>query len=79
LEVLRQIKRNTKGNILSKAIFDRYFEDNYKSIVALANPKTVLNAKYAEKDVKDMVLRAYQLINYIKDVSEASKQPAFND
>ena len=29
LEVIRQIRRNTKTNLISKAIFDKYFEENY--------------------------------------------------
>ncbi len=60
-------------------MFDKYFDENYKSIVVLANPKTVLNARYAKKEIKQMVIRADQLNQYIKDVYNNSKQPAFND
>lgn len=35
-------------------------------MVVLANPKTVLNAKYAPKAVREQVIRADGLIDYIK-------------
>lgn len=49
-----------------KMLVDRYFDENYKSIVVLANPKTYLNYKFAKKEVKDKVIRADQLIDFIK-------------
>lgn len=79
LEILRQVKRDSKNSMISKMLFDKYFDENYKSIVVLANPKTVLNAKYAKKEVKQMVIRADQLNSYIKNTYKQSKQAAFND
>ena len=37
--------------------------------MVLANPKTVLNAKYAPKEIREHVIRADQLILYIKKVN----------
>lgn len=79
LEVLRQIRRNSKSNVLTKLLFDKYFYDNYKTVVVLANPKTILNAKYAKKEVRDMIIRADQLNKYINDIYQHSKLPALND
>lgn len=73
LLVLKEIRKATKKNFLSKILFEENFEEKYKSIVVLANPKTVLNARYAKKDVKNQVIRADQLITYIKE-QDASKQ-----
>lgn len=42
---------------------------NYNTIVVLANPKTVLNVKYAKKEVKQMVIRADQLSEFISTLS----------
>ena len=56
LELMKKIKIDNKNNILIKFMAGRYFEDFNKSV--LANPKTVLNAKYAKKEVKDKVIRA---------------------
>jgi superfamily II DNA helicase RecQ len=78
LEVIRQIKGDSK-NIVYKAIFDKFFDENYKSIVVLANPKTILNARYAKKEIKDKVIRADQLNRYIKETCEKSNSAAFND
>ncbi|WP_241421678.1 HRDC domain-containing protein [Candidatus Contubernalis alkaliaceticus] len=79
LEILRQIKKEKKSNKILKIMFDKFFYENYKSIVVLANPKTVLNAGYAKKEIRQMVIRADQLNQYIKDVYNNSKQPVFND
>lgn len=72
LELIKKIKIDKKNNILAKLMFERCFEDFNKSVVVLANPKTVLNAKYAKKEVKDRVIRADQLISYIKEVYKQS-------
>lgn len=79
LEVLKQIRRTSKGNIISKFMFDKYFDENYKAIVVLANPKTILNDRYAKKEVKEMIIRADQLINYIKDINKKSANPSSSD
>lgn len=70
LRVLKEIRKESKGNFLLKMSFDKNFEENYKSIVVLANPKTYLNAKYAKKEVKQQVIRADQLVSYIKETDE---------
>ena len=79
LELMKKIRVDNKSNILTKFIVGRYFEDNYKSVVVLANPKTVLNAKFAKKEVKDKVIRADQLVKHIKDMYKQSKETAVSD
>ena len=79
LEVLKRIKKESKSNFISKFLFDKYFNDNYKSIVVLANPKTVLNSRYAKKEIKDKVIKADQLINYIKEVNSKSDLMSLSD
>lgn len=66
LQILKQLRAASKGNIFSRKIFEKYFDETYKSIVVLANPKTVLNAKYAKKEVKEQIVRADQLVQKIK-------------
>lgn len=70
LRVLKEIRKESKGNFLLKMVFEKNFEENYKSIVVLANPTTYLNAKYAKKEVKQQVIRADQLVAYIKKTDE---------
>ena len=73
LELMKKIKTDNKNNILIKYMAGRYFEEFNKSVVVLANPKTILNAKYAKKEVKEKVIRADQLVKYIKEMYENSK------
>lgn len=73
LQLMKKIKTDSKNNILTKYMAGRYFEDLNKSVVVLANPKTVLNARYAKKKVKEKVIRADQLVKYIKEMYENSK------
>ena len=68
MELIKAIRAQSKGNILTKALFEKNFYNNYHSIVVLANPKTVLNDKYAKKEIKEQVIRADQLISYIKKI-----------
>lgn len=72
LELLKQVRAEEKANIISKILFERYFYENYRSVVVLSNPKTVLNARYAKKEVKNQVIRADQLVHFIKTVNSQS-------
>lgn len=65
LELLKQIQCQGK-NILRTTLINRMFYKFNKSIVVLSNPKTILNAKYAKKEVKEQVIRVDQLIEFIR-------------
>ncbi len=73
MDVLRKIYIESKNNFISKKLFDMAFEDRYKSVVVLANPKTVINMKYAKKAMKESIIRSDKLIDYIK-VANADKK-----
>lgn len=79
LQVLKEIRKESKENFFSKMLFESGFDGNYKSLVVLANPKTYLNAKYAKKEVKEQVIRADQLIEYIKRTDESSKNATMSE
>ena len=70
LNVLKARGLQSKTNIISKTLFEKSFDENYKSLVVLANLKTVLNVKYATKDIKEKIVRADQLISKIKEMEE---------
>jgi len=72
LEVIRLLRGDTK-NFIEKASFDSSFSKIYRSVVVLANPKTVLNAKYARKEIREQVIRADQLISYIKKANHENE------
>ncbi len=79
LELMKKIRVDNKSNIITKFMVSRYFEDCYKSLVVLANPKTILYAKFAKKEVKEKVIRADQFVKYIKDVYDKSKELAVSE
>lgn len=79
LELMKKIKADSKTNIFTRFMVGRYFENMYKPIVVLANPKTILNAKFAKKEVKNQVIRSDQLVNYIKDTCKNSKEAEESD
>ena len=64
--VLKALGLKSRTNIITKTLFENAFDENYKSLVVLANPKTVLNVKYATKAIKEKIVRADQLISKIK-------------
>lgn len=79
LDVLKKLAKEGKSNIIMKKLFEKYFDENYKSIVVLANPKTLLNYKFAKKEIKDKVIRADQLIDFIKNTNAKSDSSSLND
>ena len=79
LELMRKLRTDSKSGILTKFMVGKYFEDFNKSIVVLANPKTVLNIKYAKKEVKEKVIRSDQLVKYIKEMCDKSKESSSSD
>ena len=69
IELLKAIMRDQPLNILQKAIFDKAFSELYCPVVVMANPQTVVNMKYAKKEIKEQVIRADQLIAYMKNAN----------
>ena len=74
--VIKEVRKADRSNIITKKLFENAFDDNYKSIVVLANPKSCLNDKYAKKEIKQQVIRADGLVAYIKkSESESTLEP----
>ncbi|MCJ7837335.1 NERD domain-containing protein [Cuneatibacter sp. NSJ-177] len=78
MELIRDLCLEAKGAVMGY-FFDRWFPDFYKPIVVLANPKTVLNDRYAKKEVKAQVIRADHLIETIRELNRASKSASSSD
>ena len=51
MDVLKRMQKSSQGNVLTRLLSDTVFESSYRSAVVLANLKTVLNARYARKEV----------------------------
>ena len=73
LDLIKKVRLEAKSNIITRALFEKSFYDNYKSVIVLANPKSVLNIKYAGKEVKNKVIKVDQLINHIKKINLNSR------
>lgn len=65
IKALRKAGRSTVANLVAGSSTD----DVYRSLVVLANPKTILNDRYAKRDVRAQVIRADQLIETIKRIN----------
>ena len=72
-EVLKEARIETSNWL--KGISIKYnFSSFYKPLVVLANPKTIVNDRYAKKEIKQQVIRADQLVATIKDMVAHSKE-----
>lgn len=72
MRVYKDIVRAKKGMIIG-ALYNKNFDTYNKSLVVLANPKTVVNDKYAKAEVKKQVIRADQLITTLKSLKSDLK------
>jgi hypothetical protein len=79
LRVLKAVRMESIGNFISKHRFEAGFDEMYKSIVVLANPKTYLNARFAKKEVKDRVIRADQLVALITMLNNISMNKSLTE
>ena len=60
--------KKTQKNAFMGFLYDKNFDTYNKSIIVFANPKTVVNDRFAKKEVKDQVIRCDHLISYLKDI-----------
>lgn len=79
LQLMKKIKQDSKSNVLLRALVGQGFENFNKSIVVLANPKTIVSTQYASKEIKEKVIRADQVVSYIKKACNESKVPESSD
>ncbi len=73
LQVLNECRNENHGKVMA-ALRNHWFNDFFKGLVVLANPKTVVNDRYAKKEVKEQVIRADQLVETIKRMNRESKE-----
>ena len=64
-----------ESSVFKKAAIKVNFESINKPLVVLANPKTRLNDRYANKEIKEKLVRADQLIARIQKANEQSDEP----
>ena len=79
MEMIKQLRLGNKKNPLMRVALEKSFGDFHKSVIVLANPKTVINLKRAPKNVKDQIIRSDQLIEYIKRLIRENKDLASSE
>lgn len=72
-DVMKKIWLASHNKVVT-SILNKSFDDWYRSLVVIANPKSVLNVKYAPKEIKDRIIKLDSLVRYLKkDISRTSK------
>ncbi len=68
VELIHSMLRDSRG-FMTNLLLDRDFNDIYRPLVVFANPKSVLNDRYAKKNIKKCLVRADRLIDTIKAIN----------
>lgn len=63
--LLKEIHLSNKNPVV-KILAGKLFSSILRPVVVLANPETILNDRFATKAIKEKIIRADQLIEYIK-------------
>jgi hypothetical protein len=79
MEMIKQLRLANKRNPLMRAALEKSFGDFHRSVIVLANPKTVINLKHAPKAIKDQIIRSDQLIEHIKRLLRENKDLASSE
>lgn len=79
LDLIRKKVITSSKNFISKLVNEKSFDDTFKSLVVLSNPKMLLNDRYAKKEVKAKVIRADQLVTTIKQMYNESNMIESSD
>lgn len=72
LRLFKEDRASTKGAIVG-AIYKKNFENYNKSFVVLANSKTVLNDRFAPKEVKSQVIKVDRLVSELASIKTDRK------
>ncbi|MGL4791335.1 MAG: nuclease-related domain-containing protein, partial [Anaerotignaceae bacterium] len=79
LELLKEIRKGAKNNFISKLFFEKHFYSNYRSVVVLSNPKTILRDNYARNEINEQVIKADQLVEYIRKINSDPKKELISE
>lgn len=78
LALIKEMRRDTK-NALLKGLFESNFNNNYRSLIVMANPKSIIDYRYAPQDIKDKIVKADGLIRKINEICSTSNLPDMSD
>lgn len=66
-------------NFIQMKIFNKFFDEGHKTLVVLANPKTILEDNRCQKTLTSEILRADSLIKYIRENDSKRELDMNND
>lgn len=67
LALIKEMRKGTK-NFLTRGLFENNFDNNYRSLIVMANTKSIIDYRYAPKDIKDKIVRADGLVRKINEI-----------
>ena len=67
-------RRKEDKKFLSKMFVQAGTDIYFTTLVVLANPKTIVNDRYAKREIKNQVIRADQLIKVIKEKNDSTSK-----
>lgn len=65
-------------NFIQMKLFNKFFDEFHKTLVVLANPKTILEDNRCQETLTSEILRADSLIKYIRE-NEPKREPGMNN
>ncbi len=75
IEIFKKIWKQKHTGIIDKVLRYRTLDTWFRPLVVMANPKNILNVKYAPKTIKDKIIKSDSLVNYIKnDIKNTNKE-----
>ncbi len=75
IEIFKKIWKQKHTGIIDKALRYNTLDTWFRPLVVMANPKNILNVKYAPKTMKDKIIKSDSLVNYIKnDIKHTNKE-----
>lgn len=78
LELLKTIRLKRQPPLFW-GMAERRFERSVRSVVVLANPKTVLYSRESPQEIREHVIRADQLVAYLRRQCQISAEPERSD
>lgn len=77
LDLMRDIYIDQQENIIRRTMLDNEFWKMFNPFVVVANSKSVLNIKYAKKEVKEKIVRLDQLNNKVREIIFSNEKMGF--
>ncbi|MDE6730766.1 MAG: NERD domain-containing protein, partial [Oscillospiraceae bacterium] len=79
LKLIYAMCRAEQKNIFQRMGFDRTFRKIYRSVIVLANPKTIINMDKAPEEIRSIVKRSDELVSYIETLHKNSHVSEMSD